>query len=131
MAWGRTPGCHRPRAVKRGAQVLAVQQRYQLQFVGVNRRRLIIERGAVEPQQLALPAERQRAGSFHHRHPPLTRYSPDLRNKKSRSTISRPTCSYSSASLRSLTSSLRPSRAENTLGAASVRAFFQAYIWFG
>src|SRR5271163_2837546 len=131
MALGLKPGRHPPRAVKRSAQVLAVEQRHQLQFVGVNRRRLIIERGPVEPQQLALPAERQRAGPFDHRHPALTRYSPDLRNKKSRSTISRPTCSYSSASLRSLTSSLRPRWPANTLGAASVSAFFQAYIWCG
>ena len=54
---GLKPRGHSPRAVKRSAQVLAVQQRHQLQFVGVNRRRLIVERSAVEPQQLTLPAD--------------------------------------------------------------------------
>jgi hypothetical protein len=53
-------------------------------------------------------AERKPAWSFDHSKPPLARYSPDLRSKNSRSTISRPTCSYSSASLRSLSSSVRP-----------------------
>ena len=103
------PCRHPPRAVKRSAQILAVDERHQLQFVGADLDPLIVERGAAEPQQFALPAKRQRAGSFDHRQPALARYSPGLRSKKSRSTISRPTCSYSSASLRSLSSSVRPS----------------------
>ena len=46
--------------------------------------------------------------NFHSIQPAPALYSRDLRNKKSRSTINRPTCSYSSATLRSLISSLRP-----------------------
>jgi len=57
MALGLKPCCHPPRAVERSAQVLAVDKRHQFQFVGAGRDRPIVECGAAEPQQFALPAE--------------------------------------------------------------------------
>src|ERR1700751_946972 len=126
MALALKPCGHPPRAIEWGAQILAVDERHQLQLVRTDRDQLVVKAGAVKPQQFALAAQRQRAGLFDHRQPLRAFYRPDLRNKKSRSTISRPTCSYSSATLRSLYSSLRPRAPANTFGAASVSAFFQA-----
>jgi len=108
VALALKPGRHSSRAVKRSAQVLAVDQRHQLQFVGTDLHRLVVNGATIEPQKLTLAAERKWTLPFHHRQPSRAFYSPDLRNKKSRSTISRPTCSYSSATLRSLNSSLCP-----------------------
>jgi len=108
MASALKPGRHSSRAVERSAQVLAVDERHQLQFVGADLHRLIVNRATIEPQKLTLAAERKSPLPLHHRQPSRTVYSPDLRNKKSRSTMSRPTCSYSSATLRSLSSSPPP-----------------------
>src|SRR5947207_1377939 len=97
MALALKPGRDSSRAVERSAQVLAVDQRHQLQFIGADLDRFIVNRATIESQKLTLAAERKWTLPLHHHQPSRAVYSPDLRNKKSRSTISRPTCSYSSA----------------------------------
>jgi hypothetical protein len=126
MALCLKPRCHPPRTIEWSPQIPTIDQRHQFQFLRAGFDRPIIECGAAQPQQFALPAERKRALALDHRKPPFPPYSSDLRNKKSRSTISLPTCSHSSASLRSLTSSVRSRGPAKTLGAAFISAFFQA-----
>src|SRR5688572_22984268 len=59
-AFGLQPDCHPPRAVERRAQVLLVDQPHQTQVVLRFWSRLVMPRGAVQSQQLALPANAQR-----------------------------------------------------------------------
>ena len=58
MALALKPCCHPSRAIEWSAQILAVDERHQLQFVRTDCDRLVVKAGAVKPQQLALAAQR-------------------------------------------------------------------------
>ena len=84
--------CLRP-TLSSPLRILAVDERHQFEFVATDFHRAVVERRATQTQQLALAGERERIGLFDHGQPLPPCYSPDLRSKKSRSTIPRPSCS--------------------------------------
>ena len=83
----------RPAAVGRGLQVLLVDQAHEVQVLGINRARLIVERGPAQSQQLALAGDARLAKfRFDHLLSLLAAQEPSFRAKKSFSTLSRPIC---------------------------------------
>ena len=83
--------CHPTGAVKRVFQEQLVDPPHQHERLLALPLRLVVERGAPERQQAALPAQAQRRVIAHNHRPPLRpAHRPDPRDKKSRSTISSP-----------------------------------------
>ena len=86
-------GLHPPGTVARGIQVLAVQLPHQGKVLLRGPLGTVVEAGAADAQQLALPHYRQVPMSPVHQFTPLCRgHGPDLSSKKSRSTFSCPIC---------------------------------------
>ncbi len=82
---------HPAGAVKRVLQEQLVDPPHQRQRLDALPLRLVVERGARDRQQAALPAQAQRRVITHHHRAPLRpAHRPDPRDKKSRSTISSP-----------------------------------------
>ena len=87
------PGRHPARTIKGRLQILPVHPGHQVQVQRVSRCRPVVHRGTAELQQTTLLYYRKPGvSSVHHSQTPATTHSPDLRDKKSRSTLSCPIC---------------------------------------
>ena len=93
MSLSPEPGRHPARTIKGRLQILPVHPGHQVQIRRVSRCRPVVHRGTAELQQTTLLYYRKpRVSSVHHSQTPATTHSPDLRDKKSRSTLSCPIC---------------------------------------
>ena len=93
MSLSPEPGRHPARTIKGRLQILPVHPGHQVQIQRVSRCRPIVHRGTAELQQTTLLYYRKPGvSSVHHSQTPAPTHSPDLRDKKSRSTLSCPIC---------------------------------------
>ena len=121
---------HPPGTVAGGFQLLAVQLPHQGQVLLPGPLGAVVEAGAADSQQLALPRYRQGAMLPVYQLTPLCwGHRPDLSSKKSHSTLSWPICWYSRATRASLLFCalplLVPLPWSKIVAAPPHRAFFQ------
>ena len=95
MSLGPEPSRHPARATIKRLQILPVHPGHQVQIRRVSRCRPVVHCGTAELQQTTLLYYRKPGvSSVHHSQSTAPTHSPDLRDKKSRSTLSCPICWY-------------------------------------